>query len=364
MKNFLLVFVLLSTVVSNAQIVNIPDPNFKAALLEINGLDVNADGEIQVSEAEAASAIVVSDKNISDLTGIEAFVNISQLYVNFNDLTTIDISNNTNLIELLIEFNQLESLDVSNNPRLLWLWFSGNNVSEIDLSNNPDIQLLWASNNQLESLDVSLLPNLASLNVGNNLISTIDLTSNPKLSQIDFVAGNMFTELDLSRNPLLCSVVVGHNSLLEYINLKNGGNTLLVEGDTCYFGDGQGNSILIATNNPILSTICVDEVSFAESNFPHISSFTEFIDDCLLATTDFEIASVRLYPNPSQDFVSITSEKVITGVHIYSVLGRLMYKNSSAEGIEMIDISTYDSGIYFVSLEATEYKGAFQILKN
>ena len=46
MKKILIVFVLLTTLVSTAQIVDIPDPNFKAALLAINGLDLNADGEI------------------------------------------------------------------------------------------------------------------------------------------------------------------------------------------------------------------------------------------------------------------------------------------------------------------------------
>jgi len=58
-------------------IVNIPDLTFKAYLVFNPEINTNGDTEIQVSEAEAFTGeIDVSQKNISDLTGIEAFVNI------------------------------------------------------------------------------------------------------------------------------------------------------------------------------------------------------------------------------------------------------------------------------------------------
>src|SRR5690606_41755901 len=72
----------------NAQTVNIPDPNFKARLI-IAEVDTNHDGEIQVSEAEAVTgmldvSIFHPDYPIYDLTGIEAFVNITWLDVKGN----------------------------------------------------------------------------------------------------------------------------------------------------------------------------------------------------------------------------------------------------------------------------------------
>ncbi|MBK8442578.1 MAG: hypothetical protein IPL35_03800 [Sphingobacteriales bacterium] len=59
---------------ATAQIVNIPDPNFKNALLNHSPIiDTNNDGEIQVAEAEAVDSLYLFNKNITDLTGIKAF---------------------------------------------------------------------------------------------------------------------------------------------------------------------------------------------------------------------------------------------------------------------------------------------------
>jgi len=63
-----------------AQNVSIPDANFKAALLGYSAINTNGDTEIQVSEAVAFSgSINLHYLAISNLTGIEASVNITYL---------------------------------------------------------------------------------------------------------------------------------------------------------------------------------------------------------------------------------------------------------------------------------------------
>jgi len=76
MKNHYLFFILLFvTLTSNAQIVDIPDTNFKNALLNHDPIiDTNNDGEIQESEAESVTVMYVTDKNISSLEGIQSFI--------------------------------------------------------------------------------------------------------------------------------------------------------------------------------------------------------------------------------------------------------------------------------------------------
>ena len=78
MKKLLLLSITLFVVLLvNAQIVYLPDTNFKAALLNhFPVIDTSGDGEIQVSEAIATDSIYVNNKNISDLTGIEAFIGL------------------------------------------------------------------------------------------------------------------------------------------------------------------------------------------------------------------------------------------------------------------------------------------------
>ena len=104
MKTLILwMLVLTIAYISNAQNVNIPDINFKNALISYNGVDTDEDGEISYAEAEAKVYLNIFENSITDLTGIEAFINVD----------TMEIYN-----------TQATSLDVSNNVALKWLWLS------------------------------------------------------------------------------------------------------------------------------------------------------------------------------------------------------------------------------------------------
>ena len=100
MKKLLLFITLFISVTTlQAQNVNIPDANFKNALLNHTPvIDTNGDGEVQVSEANAfTGAMEVTNKYIMDLIGIEAFVNLTELYCSSNNISNLDVSYNTNL---------------------------------------------------------------------------------------------------------------------------------------------------------------------------------------------------------------------------------------------------------------------------
>jgi Leucine-rich repeat (LRR) protein len=74
---------------SNAQNVEIPDTAFLHALID-EGVDTNGDSLISYAEAEAITTLNVTHRNISNLTGIEAFVNLDTLDCSFNQLTSLD----------------------------------------------------------------------------------------------------------------------------------------------------------------------------------------------------------------------------------------------------------------------------------
>lgn len=91
-------------------IVNIPDANFKSKLIQL-GVDTNSDGEIQYSEAALKTGTLnVSSSNITDLTGLEAFVNITGLYCQGNNLTEVDVSH-----------IQGDDFEFSGNPNLQYI---------------------------------------------------------------------------------------------------------------------------------------------------------------------------------------------------------------------------------------------------
>ena len=58
--------------------VTIPDNNFLNALIE-SGVDTDGDGQISNAEAEAVITLDVNGRSISNLTGIQKFVNLMQL---------------------------------------------------------------------------------------------------------------------------------------------------------------------------------------------------------------------------------------------------------------------------------------------
>ena len=91
--------VLLSQCEKDEPQVTITDENFLNTLIEL-GIDKNGDGKISSAEAKAVTSLDVSGESISDLTGIELFVNLVTLICSANQLTSLDVSNNT-VLEIL-----------------------------------------------------------------------------------------------------------------------------------------------------------------------------------------------------------------------------------------------------------------------
>ena len=209
----------------NAQeIVNIPDANFKNALLNHNPVvDLNNDGEIQVSEAESfTETLNLDSQNIADLTGIEAFINLTGLSVYNNKLQVLNVSENTAMEKLSCSSNQLTSLDLSNLPNLTELYCAYNAIT------------------QIEHLDVPV--HLSQFNCSHNQIQSLNLIANTELSWL----------------------WINDNQLQE-VNLQNGNNTAI--------------SIFDARNNPDLTCIYVDNAGYSSQNWTNIDAHTHFVEN-------------------------------------------------------------------------------------
>ncbi|WP_458628940.1 hypothetical protein [Winogradskyella sp. PC D3.3] len=142
----------------NAQNVNIPDASFKSYLVNNHTINTNQDTEIQESEAIAfAGSMFCDNRSISDLTGIEAFPNIVELFCHDNDLTTINVSNNTALRYLDVSDNALSSIDASAIVGLRQFDVSGNPMSSIDVSSNTALNSLYCYNNNLTTLNFLII---------------------------------------------------------------------------------------------------------------------------------------------------------------------------------------------------------------
>lgn len=291
---FLLIFAVLSQCRKEVEppTVTIPDDNFLNALIEL-GVDTDGDGVISPAEAEVIISLDVSEKGISDMTGIEAFVNLDTLccylnpltsldassiiklkyldcrgcglktinvsncidltdldcgsifdsysnwinnqltnlevsnntalvYLNCgsNQLTVIDVSNNTALEWLICDDNPLTTLDIINNPALIFLWCSNTLLSFLDISNNADLHGLYCHNSQLSTLDISNNIVLELLNLRNNQLSTLNVSNNTELLSLDCMA-NQLTNLDVSNNTKLFNLACSDNQLTSLDVSKN-----------------------------------------------------------------------------------------------------------------------------------------------
>jgi Leucine-rich repeat (LRR) protein len=74
------------------------------------------------------------------MTGIEAFINLERLLCWKNQLTSLDVSQNTALTDLYCAFNQLTSLNVSKNTALTVLHCFSNPLTSLDISNNSSLK--------------------------------------------------------------------------------------------------------------------------------------------------------------------------------------------------------------------------------
>ncbi|MBA4155335.1 MAG: T9SS C-terminal target domain-containing protein, partial [Flavobacterium sp.] len=155
MIKYLLLFLLASFSVE-AQIVNIPDANFKAKLLEASPqneiaknqfwqnikIDVNDDGEIQESELLNVFMLRVDESSISSLEGILFFLNLNYLWVQYNQLTSLNLSGLNSLIGVNCYQNQLSSLDVTNCFSLVNLMCYNNNLTSLNVSGLSNLSAL------------------------------------------------------------------------------------------------------------------------------------------------------------------------------------------------------------------------------
>lgn len=269
-KTILSIFTLLaiSTGVT-AQNVNIPDVNFKSALLANTIINSNGDTEIQVSEANAYTGSIVLSSPfsiVSDLTGLEEFTQLSELDMYGGGLSTMDVSQNINL-EILRVYgygNQplisLSSLDLTNNILLTSLTVQVTSITVLDLSSNTSLELLnLMQDSLLTSVDISNCSVLSEAYITDGQLSVLDLSGNPALVKLN-CKNNLLIALDFSSNSVLTQMNCSGNQLSS-LDITNGNNTALLP------------ALFDATNNPSLTCITVSDVVWCVANL----SNTQFI---------------------------------------------------------------------------------------
>jgi len=218
---------------------SIPDARFETILVN-SGIDTDGvvDQQMLRKDAEQVSRLNLNfvskeEGEISDLTGIEGFKNLKQLYAIQNSLTDVDLSSNTLLDTLYLQGNSITSMDISHNSKLilanvgsnLLRSFSGlskaTQLKELNLSNNDleeiiidneSIETLFISDNLLKSIDVGGAVNLKNIFLKTNKITTLDLSNNTLLETL-VLSDNNFESINIEKNSKLAYLYISSNRL-------------------------------------------------------------------------------------------------------------------------------------------------------
>ena len=251
-----------------AQKTYVPDDKFEQALIDL-GYDTTLDDSVLTANISGVTSLDVSNKEISDLTGIEAFTALTELDCFGNYLTSLDVTTNTALTYLSCHDNKLTSLDVSANTALDELWCSDNKFTSLDVSKNTALTVLDigsvyltnldVSNNtaltylgikySITSLDVTNNTALTALNVNHTKLTSLDVSKNTALEGLD-CSGNKLTSLDVSKNTALVALNCSRNQLTSLDVSKN---TALV-GLICSLN--QLTSLDVSKNTALRSLSC------------------------------------------------------------------------------------------------------------
>ena len=132
---------------SFGQFTYVPDDSFEQELINL-GLDFVLDDNVETIAIDTVSSLYINGLGIADLTGIEGFLALKDLFCYSNQITFLDLSNNTQLFEVSCGSNQLTYIDIRNgNTDGLWYFNSMNNplLTCIDVSDIAYAEYNWAT---------------------------------------------------------------------------------------------------------------------------------------------------------------------------------------------------------------------------
>ncbi len=175
MKKYLFTLFLYLPFIGNAQQTYVPDDNFEQELMNL-GLDWVFDDYVETAGIDTITYLNITSSSIADLTGIEDFIALRELFCYSNQILFLDLSNNTQLFEVSCSNNLLVSIDLRNgNNQGLWYFNSMNNqaLNCIDVDDVAWADYNWArdtwtsfsTNCSVSGIDENKTPNKRLLKV-------------------------------------------------------------------------------------------------------------------------------------------------------------------------------------------------------
>ena len=323
--------------------------------LNLTGPIPDGIGNLTTLKSLFLQALSLSGQLPSTIGDLTALRNLRILDSNLSGDLPVSLGNLVNLESLIISSASVLSLDGVVNTGS----FTGTVPQE--LLNLVNLELLRIRTNSFSGVlpDFSVLPNLTNLNVSENNFSFSDLAPNQ--------AGNLNIQ-DYFFSPQ------NNNSVAEDLEIASGQNITLdvnaitsstsskvfqslVANQYQWFKDdvlitGAINATYVITNSQV-SDSGIYRCEITNTDVANLTLIRADIDLNItetLSVNDQTLASdFTLYPNPVTAFLNIKYSKSITGLQLTTINGQVVFKTKTA--INQIDLSNFNSGLYFLKIE-------------
>lgn len=266
----------------------IPDDNFELALAD-NGLDHDLDNYVLSDNIKNIEELNISNRQISDLTGIEDFTSLIILNASDNELSTIDLSHNSDLLFLLLNDNKLTNLDISALP-VLWDFKALNNL----------FTCVNVNQEQLDCVQNGCVTNneFGGWKVDEGVVYSLDCSSASGAQT--YVPDDNFEQalIDLGLDAVLDDYVTSASIInTEELRLENMGIQ-----DLTGIEDFENLRILVVTNNNLVN-LDISQNSFLESLFCDNNQLTSldisqnfFLNPASFLATHNQLSCVNISP--------------------------------------------------------------------
>jgi hypothetical protein len=318
---------------------------------------------VPTENIDTVSYLNVSRKQISNLTGIEDFIELDSLDCSFNQIARLDLSNNQALLYLNCFTNLLTSLDIDNNPALELIIIENNLLGNLDVTKNLNLKELYCSSNPLKSLDLTQNPKLTRLGCISNQLTSLDISNNISIDYL-YCPFNELTNLDVSNNTALRDLSCYSNKLTNLVVSNNPELTVLA----CWsnnlsnldISDCPKLGLFNAKDNPNLYCIEVMDSSQAANNPNWQKDATAiYSEDCSTVSVNDNVNDmhdISVSPNPASDYIEINvgnrhACSLQENLKIYNSLGEcVLTPLAFGEGTGVrLDVSPLAPGLYFVT---------------
>ena len=202
----------------------IPDANFCKALLALY-----PKGYITSSDVHNITSLDVSDKNISDITGISWFSDLKTLNCSHNNISSVNISQNTNLQTFNCGFNQVSTINYSFPSSLTNLNLYSNNLTSIPALPSG-LQYLELGENKFENINIQGHSSLKEAGFSNNRLTGLSVNGCNSLTYLDCsnnqIGAPAMASLINSMRTIPASATMGQFYVRGSDDLTGGGNVI------------------------------------------------------------------------------------------------------------------------------------------